>query len=80
MNFLVVVSVPFTTKKKKEALLLLKGELLKDAEASTKSLTLEEVVKKWKASMCFLSLQTLQKIMSLHFEGRLSVKLIIFFY
>lgn len=35
-------------KKKEEALLLLKGELLQRADASTKSLTLEEIVKKWK--------------------------------
>lgn len=50
MNFLVVVSVPFTTKKKvggeKEALLLLKGELLKHADASTKCLTLDMIGKK----------------------------------
>lgn len=39
MNFLVVVSVPFTTK----SWLLLKGELCKDADACTKCLTLPEV-------------------------------------
>lgn len=46
MNFLVVVSVPFTTKKKK-ARLLLKGERLKVADASIKCLTPEEIVKEW---------------------------------
>lgn len=39
MNFLVVVSVPFTTK----SWLLLKGELCKDADACTKCLTLPKV-------------------------------------
>lgn len=39
MNFLVVVSVPFTTK----SWLLLKGELQKDADACIKRLTLPEV-------------------------------------
>ena len=40
MNFLVVVSVPFTTK----SWLLLKGELHKDADACIKCLTLPEGV------------------------------------
>lgn len=39
MNFLVVVSVPFTTK----SWLLLKGELHEDADACIKYLTLPEV-------------------------------------
>lgn len=39
MNFLVVVSVPFTTK----SWLLLKGELLQDADTCIKCLTLPEV-------------------------------------
>lgn len=43
MNFLVVVSVPFTTK----TLLLLKGELLKDADACIKYLTLAKVFSKF---------------------------------
>jgi len=43
MNFLVVVSVPFTTKN----LLLLKGELLKDADACIKYLTLAKVFSKF---------------------------------
>lgn len=43
MNFLVVVSVPFTTKN----LLPLKGELLKDADACIKYLTLAKVFSKF---------------------------------
>lgn len=43
MNFLVVVSVPFTTKN----LLLLKGELLKNADACIKYLTLAKVFSKF---------------------------------
>lgn len=46
MNFLVVVSVPFTTKN----LLLLKGELLKDADACIKYLTLTKVFSKFNSA------------------------------
>lgn len=50
MNFLVVVSVPFTTK----SWLLLKGELLKDADSCIKCLTLPEVLGNWQ--LCALLL------------------------
>lgn len=49
MNFLVVVSVPFTTKN----LLLLKGELLKDADACIKYLTLAKVFSKFNSVIFF---------------------------
>lgn len=49
MNFLVVVSVPFTTKN----LLPLKGELLKDADACIKYLTLTKVFSKFNSAFFF---------------------------
>lgn len=58
MNFLVVVSVPFTTKN----LLPLKGELLKDADACIKYLTLTKVFSKFNSA--FFSSQTVWNIVS----------------
>lgn len=65
MNFLVVVSVPFTTKN----LLLLKGELLKDADACIKYLTLTKVFSKFNSA--FFSSQTVWNIVS-HYQVWLS--------
>lgn len=63
MNFLVVVSVPFTTK----SWLLLKGELLQDADACIKCLTLPEV---WGNLGLHVSLPPPERDFRAHFRGR----------